>query len=170
MIHLYWGDGKGKTTAAVGLCVRAAGQGMKVLFAQFFKSSPTGELGPLKALGVRVLRGDLPQGFTWQLKEEEKRQLLQEHNRLLGEACALAVEGGYDLLVLDECAGAMARGFVDPAAAFDFLKGKPEGLEVVLTGRTAPAELLPLCGYVTEMKAEKHPYEQGIAARKGIEY
>lgn len=170
LIHLYCGEGKGKTTAAVGLCVRAVGQGMKVIFAQFFKSSPTGELEPLRALGVQVLRGELPKGFTWQLTDTQRAQLREGHDHLFREACVLAQKESCDLLVLDECASAAAMGYMDSAALLRFLKEKPEGLEVVLTGRTAPEELVAVCDYLTRMQAEKHPYEQGIGARRGIEY
>lgn len=169
LIHLYCGDGKGKTTAAIGLSVRAAGRGFKVIFAQFLKSMETGELLPLRDIGVTVLRGQLPQGFTWQLTDSQKALLTSEHNRLFEQAVSLVGDGENTLLVLDELVGAYAGGYIDQQAVLRFLKEKPPALEVVLTGRNPAAELFGLSDYVTEMRKLKHPMDEGITARLGIE-
>lgn len=169
LIHLYCGDGKGKTTAAIGLSVRAVGGGFRVIFAQFLKSMETGEILPLQDLGVTVLRGQLPKGFTWELTGEQKEILLEEHNKLFEKAVSLAGSGENTLLVLDELIGAYAGGHIDREAVLQFLRQKPPALEVVLTGRNPAAELIELSDYLTEMQKRKHPMDEGILARVGIE-
>ena len=169
LIHLYSGDGKGKTTAAVGLSVRAAGRGFKVVFAQFLKSMETGEILPLQDIGVTVLRGNLPRGFTWELTEPQKEMLISEHNKLFEKAVSLCGDGEDTLLVLDEIVGACAGGYLNREAVLRFLGGKPPALEVVLTGRNPAPELIELADYVTEMRKLKHPMDEGITARVGIE-
>lgn len=169
LIHLYCGDGKGKTTAAIGLSVRAAGRGFKIIFAQFLKSMETGEILPLQDIGVTVLRGELPRGFTWELTESQKETLIEEHNKLFSKATSLCGNGEDTLLVLDELVGAYAGGYLNRKAVLRFLKEKPPALEVVLTGRNPAAELMGLSDYVTEMRKLKHPMDEGITARTGIE-
>lgn len=170
LAHLYYGDGKGKTTAAVGLAVRAAGQGMQVVFAQFFKTMPTGEISELEKLGITVLRAALPAGFTWSMTEEELAVIRTEHDQLLQKAFALVSPGERTLLVLDESVDAYAYGYLDKKKAFDLFQSRPEKTELVLTGHCAPEEIVSVCDYITEMKACRHPYENGITARKGIEF
>ncbi len=169
LVHLYCGDGKGKTTAAIGLSVRAVGRGFKVIFAQFLKSMETGEILPLRDLGVTLLRGNLPKGFTWELAEPQKEILIDEHNKLLTRAIALAGNGENTLLVLDELVGAYAGGHIDRGAVLHFLRQKPPALEVILTGRNPVPELIELSDYLTEMQKRKHPMDEGIPARLGIE-
>ena len=141
LIHIYCGDGKGKTTAALGLAIRCAGHGNHVLIVQFLKSRPTGELKSLTLIpGIELMRGKETKKFTFQMTAEEKAQVLVEHLALFDK----------DILV-------------------DFLKGKPAELEVVLTGRNPAAELVELADYVSEICKRKHPFEKGIAARTGIE-
>ena len=169
LIHIYCGEGKGKTTAALGLALRAAGCGFRVVVAQFLKSSPTGELNSLRGIeNVTVLRGDLPRGFSWQLDGEQKAGMRREHDRLFEEAAALCA-GGRTLLVLDEIIGAWYGGYIDRERVLAFLRGKPEGLEIVLTGRYPDERLCELADYITEMKKVRHPYDRGIPAREGIE-
>jgi cob(I)alamin adenosyltransferase len=156
LIQIYCGDGKGKTTAALGLSVRALGSGMNVLFVQFLKSVETGELNTLAALSqIRVLRGT--------------DKSLSAHNSIFREAVLLCRSGQAELLVLDEVIGAYNRELVDREALLDFLRNKPEFVEVVLTGRNPPQELLELADYVSEIRKAKHPFDRGISARKGIE-
>ena len=169
LIHLYSGDGKGKTTAAVGLAVRAAGRGFQVIFAQFLKSAETGEILPLQDIGVSVLRGNLPRGFTWELTEAQKEILVEEHNKLFEKAVSLCGDGTETLLVLDELIGAYAGGYLSREAVLRFFREKPPALEVVLTGRNPAPELIELADYVTEMRKLKHPMDEGITARVGIE-
>jgi len=170
LLHLYTGNGAGKTTAAVGLAVRAAGQGLKVVMAQFLKSGDTGELAGLAALGVTVLRVNRRFPFVFQMSEEEKKLQTRLDNELLAEALRLCREGGCDLLILDEIAAAYALEQVDRPTVDSLLANRPQGVELALTGRDMPPAWLELADYVTEMREGKHPYNQGVAARKGIEW
>lgn len=169
MIHIYCGDGKGKTTAALGLILRHVGAGGRAVLAQFLKSSPTGELAALERLGVPVLRNALPHGFFPSMTDEIKAQVLAQHNRTLAEAARLARANACALLVLDELCAAYNLGLIDRAAALDLLDDHGAA-ELVLTGRDPAPELLERADYITEMKLVRHPYEKGVKARKGIEF
>lgn len=170
LVHVYCGDGKGKTTAALGLCVRAAGAGYTVVVAQFLKTRDTGELEMLKKLGVTILRVDGEYGFTWQLTSEDKEKMVEEHNRIFCKAVELCSAGTKTLLVLDELAAAFGCGLVDTQLVLNALQNRPEALELVITGRNPAPELLELADYVTEMRKVRHPMDKGIIARKGIEF
>lgn len=168
LIHLYCGDGKGKTTAAMGLCLRALGAGFTVYLMQFLKDGTSSELAALCAFsGLHLLPCPAVEKFTFQMNEEEKKTCKRNQTNALHSAVEQAVHA--DVLILDEVLGAISTGMLEEQALLDFLKGKPPHLEVVLTGRNPSEKLLELADYVTEMKPHKHPYERGIAARKGIE-
>lgn len=170
LIHIYCGDGKGKTTAALGLAVRCAGHGNHVLIVQFLKSRPTGELKSLPLIpGIELMRGKETKKFTFQMNAEEKAQVLAEHLVLFDRVKEKCAVEHVDLLILDEVIGAINTGVFDIDILVEFLKGKPAELEVVLTGRNPAAELVELADYVSEICKRKHPYERGIAARTGIE-
>lgn len=171
-IHIYTGDGKGKTTAAIGLGVRACGRGMKVLAVQFLKGAPTGEMYSLKALEPNFIlhRGTQTKKFTWEMNEEEKAMTAAEQQSIFEFAVEAANKGECDLLILDEALGAISSGMLDKDSLIEFVRCKPERLELVLTGRGAPGELIGLADYVSEIKAVKHPAEKGINGRKGIEF
>ncbi|MDR2632888.1 MAG: cob(I)yrinic acid a,c-diamide adenosyltransferase [Treponema sp.] len=168
LIHLYIGDGKGKTTAAVGLSVRAAGRDKQVLFAQFLKSSLTGELRSLEKLGVRVIRSTLAFGFTHQMNEETQARCRAEQGQIL-DRVREALYGEADLLVLDEVLDALTTGMLDEGDLRSLVESKASELELVLTGRNPPAWLLDAADYVSEIKKRKHPYDRGVPARIGIE-
>ena len=171
LIHIYCGENKGKTTASVGLSVRAAGAGNQVLFTQFLKRGDSSELGALRLIpGIRTLVCEKPYGFIWTMDDEEKARARADFSALFEEAARTAAEERYGLLVLDEILGAIACGMVPEDSVVRFLKQKPESLEVVLTGRDPSPALLELADYVTEMKKIKHPFDRGIPARKGIEF
>lgn len=170
MIHLYHGDGKGKTTAALGLVIRALGSGFRVVFVQFLKNQATGELAVLSGLkGVTVLRGKEGSGFSFSMTEEEKQKTKERHTENLKAAIELAASGNCDMLVLDEAASAYARDLIDRTLLEDFVRNKPEHLELVLTGRNPAEWMIDLADYVSEIKKIKHPYDRGIPARTGIE-
>ena len=170
LIHIYCGENKGKTTASVGLAVRAAGRGFSVIFAQFLKTAPSGELASLEKLGVQVYRGNLPKGFSWEMNSDELKILKEEHNKLFLKVTSLIHgKGDNTLLVLDEMIGAYDGDFIDRDIVLKFLREKPENLEVVMTGRNPAPELAELADYITEMKKIKHPMDTGVIARKGIE-
>lgn len=170
LIHIYCGDGKGKTTAALGLALRAVGHGRRVLLVQFLKASPTGEITAIRHLpNCSVLRGGHGRAFALSMDEQGRAELAEQYNQLLGSAIATAAAGGCDLLILDEAIAALRRGLIDRARLLDFLRRKPIPLEVVLTGRDPDQELLALADYVSEVKKIRHPYDRGVAAREGIE-
>ena len=169
LIHIYCGDGKGKTTAAMGLAVRCAGSGRRVLVLQFFKDGKSSEFAALAYVpGVAVIPQTRSFGFSWTLSPAEKEEARAYYSGLLEEAFDRSSD--YDLLVLDEAMSACTTGMIDEARLLALLAGKPAELEVVLTGRNPSQALLDAADYVTEMKKIKHPYERGVAARKGIEY
>lgn len=169
MIHVYCGDGKGKTTAALGLILRHVGTGGRAVLAQFLKSAPTGELAALERLGVPVYRNDLPHGFFPNMSEETKAKVRALHDHTLAEVTRLAKANECSLVVLDELNAALALELIDREAVLALL-GDHGKAELVITGRDPCAEVLEQADYVTEMKLVKHPYEQGLKARKGIEY
>ena len=170
LIHIYCGDGKGKTTAAVGLAVRCAGRGNKVLMVQFLKSRDSGELYSLAKLpDIEVMRGKESKKFTFQMNEEEKHALLIEHNKMFEQVLAKIKNGGYSLLILDEVIGALNAKVFEMPKLIEFLRHKPENLEIVLTGRNPAPELVEIADYVSEMRKVKHPMDKGIMAREGIE-
>lgn len=170
LIHLYCGDGKGKTTAAMGLAIRAAGHGKKVLILQFLKGRPTGELKSLAQIeGIQVLRGKEGMAFSFQMTPEERIQTKALHEDHLHLAMHRAQLGECEVLILDEVMGAVSTGLLEESLVTGFLQAKPPQLEVVLTGRNPPPQWVELADYVTEMKKIKHPYERGIPARDGIE-
>jgi len=169
MIHLYYGDGKGKTTAALGLIVRHAGSGGLPVLAQFLKSMPTGELAALETLGVPFYRNDLPHGFFPSMTEETKAAVTAMHGRTLAEVAHLVQTHACTLLVLDELCAALSLNLIDPGAVFDLLD-TPSETEIIITGRDPSPALIDRADYITEMKLIRHPYQKGVQARKGIEY
>ena len=169
MIHLYYGDGKGKTTAAVGLALRAAGSGLRVLFVQFFKSGDSGEIKALSRVeNVEILSPSVHYGRYKMLTDEQKAAVGDHYAFLLREVTERA--SGYDLIVLDEAVAAYRYAMIDNEALLSFLQHEGRNREIVLTGRDPAPELLALADYATEMRKEKHPYDRGAAARKGIEF
>jgi len=171
LIHICIGDGKGKTTAAVGLAVRAAGCGKRVVFGQMLKGTKTGETTSLEKLGVTVIRSEKKMCFTWEMDEAEREACKAEQVRLFKEIMDAAHgEAGVDLLVIDEALVAMDIGMLDERSLRELLEQKPDELEIMLTGRRAPDWLLVKADYVTEMKKIKHPYDRGVTAREGVEY
>ena len=169
LIHLYCGDGKGKTTAAVGLAVRAAGAGKTVLFTQFFKSGTSAEIKILNQIpNITTQHCKTVSGFYKNMTPEQKRQAAADYTAFLNEILGRAAQ--FDVLILDEVISACNHGVIDEQSVRRFLRQKPDGLEVVLTGRNPSEELLTLADYVTEMKKHKHPYDRGISARFGIEF
>lgn len=170
LIHIYTGDGKGKTTAAVGLAVRAAGRGRRVLFVQFLKDNSSGEIPLLRQLGVTVRGLSRNYGFVFQMDEATKAQVTAEHNQLLQIVLEECQQGLWDLVILDEIMAACQLAVADAVLVDALLAQKPAAMELVLTGRDAPQNWVAQAHYVTEMVACKHPYECGISAREGVEF
>lgn len=170
LIHLYFGDGKGKTTAAVGLSVRAAGAGKRVLFAQFLKDGSSSELNVLRALqNVEVACCTQNFGFFKAMDGQTKATAQKAYSALLEDVMRRSADG-VNLFVLDEAVAACNYGLIEETALLDFLRRRPETLEVVLTGRNPSQHLLDAADYVTEMRKRKHPFDRGIAARRGVEF
>ena len=166
LLHIYYGDGKGKTTAAMGLALRALGSGKKVVVLQFLKGGQSGEIPLLEQLGAKIYRGKAGQKFLFQMNEAEKAATRDLQNRNL----AAAMTEDADLLVLDEAGSAWELDMVDKALLQKAVLARPAAQECVLTAHAAPRWMLDAADYVTEMKCCRHPYQKGIAARKGIEY
>ena len=172
LIHIYYGDGKGKTTAALGLALRASGCGKSVVVVQFLKDWKCGELDSLANLqGITVLRGKA-QGsiFFHEMTDEEKLETRTIHDENLKKALDLQENGQCDILVLDEVIDAYNLGALDAVLFRELLNKKPEPLELILTGHSPDAQLLEHADYVTEMVKRKHPYDNGVTARRGIEF
>ena len=170
-VHLYCGDGKGKTTAAVGLAVRFAGRGGKVVLAQFLKDGTSGECRALAKLDtVTMLAANPVRKFSFQMNEEEKQRTADAIRRTFAAATGYAVREGVGLLILDEVCAAISCGFLDEQAVLDFLDSRPDTLEVVLTGCDPSEALQARADYITEMAKRRHPFDGGVAAREGIEW
>jgi len=169
LLLVFTGNGKGKTTAALGMVLRASGHGMRALILQFIKGSwAYGELEACKRLPGVTIR-PLGTGFTW------KKESMEEDRRLATEGWVEAAEairrGEHDVIVLDELNYVLAYGLLPVDTVVDVLKHRPEHVHVVATGRNAPEELLAAADMVTEMRQVKHHYhDQKIAAQEGIEF
>lgn len=170
LIHLYVGDGKGKTTAAAGLAMRALGCGKQVLFGQFLKGRPTGEIASLAQLGAKILRAKSGEKFIFQLSPEEKAESVRLHTQALAEIGEEIASGRFDLVILDEVVDAVNSGVVPLEQLTALLDHRPDTVEVVLTGRNPPEEIVKRSDYYTEFVCRKHPYQRGVPAREGIEY
>ena len=171
-LQVYTGEGKGKTTAALGATWRALGAGLRVCFLQFLKGgliSSEQEFAPRCAGALEFL--NLGHPFSEALMaghpSEEDRRYAEETWALARAALA---DPGYDLVVLDEINNTLQLGLLAPEEVLEALRARPAGQEVICTGRSAPAELIALADLVTEMLAIKHPFDQGQGPRRGIEY
>ena len=167
LVQAYYGDGKGKTTAVIGF--RAAGAGFEVLFQQFLKTNDSSELNELK--NIRKIKvGDAPAvlPFYFMMKDKEKEQYNRYAASLLKNAAASAED--FDLIVLDEVLDCIALGIIPESSLIEFIVSRPPGVELALTGHSIGDKLIGHCDYVTEVRAIKHPFEKGQAARRGIEF
>jgi cob(I)alamin adenosyltransferase len=168
-IQIYTGNGKGKSTAALGQAVRAAGFGLKTYIAQFMKEYPYNELNSLKKLSewitIEQFGGD---DFVYK-KEPPGEEELAKAKKGLQTAKEKMLSGEYDLIILDEAIVAIYFKLIETKDLVEFIKIKPENVELILTGRYCPEELIELADLVTEMKEVKHYYQKGITSRKGIE-
>lgn len=167
LIQVYTGNGKGKTTAALGLALRAVGQGMKVIIIQFIKGDRT--------CGEHIFAAQYRPFEMVQLNPGDSFvQTLEELRSTTEQSFAFAektiVSGGYDVVILDEILVAVSRGLVSVERVLDLMSRKPEKMELILTGRGAPREVIQKADLVTEMLAIKHPFDKGITGRRGIEY
>ena len=167
LVHIYCGEGKGKTTCAFGLALRCAGIGERVRIAQFLKGGDSGEVTAIQTFSnVELLRAKQGTKFTFQMNAEEKAQARRDHMQLLHRAFADTQH--LRMLILDEIMAACTTGMVDVEELVTLIQARPQSLELVMTGRNPPQKLLDLADYITEMKKIRHPYDKGIAARRGI--
>ena len=166
LLHIYYGDGKGKTTAAVGLAYRCAASGYKVLFTTFLKDKSSGECAISGPFDV-----DVPGfcgKFWWEMTDDEKhctgREVKAQFEKIKTKI------SDYDMVVLDEFLDVISLGCVDENTAVEFVKSIYGKAEIIITGHEKCPALFELADYITEMKKEKHPYDKGVKCRKGIEY
>ncbi|HLD96606.1 MAG TPA: cob(I)yrinic acid a,c-diamide adenosyltransferase [Patescibacteria group bacterium] len=168
-IYVFTGDGKGKTTAAIGQAVRAIGQEWQVLMVQFIKKWISGEVPSLQKLGVEVYPMGL--GFVGIMGDTLPRS---DHEAAARKALSFVRKkvknGSYRLLILDEVNVAVSLGLIDVRDVLGFLKDRPPNLNVILTGRGAPAEFVEIADLVSEVREVKHPFSGGVKAKRGIEY
>lgn len=180
MIHIYAGEGKGKTTAAVGLTVRGIGNNISVIFAQFMKNGNSGEINMLKEnFQIDFIFPEQDFGFYNQSTMENKDLIIIENEKVLNKVTnqieKLLEKTSNDhnsingMVVLDEIINVCHYNLIDKTFVLDFLKKYGQQFEIILTGRYASKELIDLADYVTIMKKEKHPFDKNIMARKGIE-
>jgi cob(I)alamin adenosyltransferase len=172
LVQVYTGDGKGKTTAAVGQALRARGTGHRVMLVQFLKGKKgSGEISALEELGVKVICKGKELGLSLnRIVEDERRTIREEWGNFLDKINEEVLAESYDLLILDEINVACHYGLIDENKLIRFIKEKPDGLEMVLTGRYASPRLMKTAHLVSEIKKIKHPYNEGIKAREGIEF
>ena len=186
LIHLYTGDGKGKTTAAIGLAVRAAGAGKKVVFAQFMKGRETSELKILSNVPeITIIRNDKDLGWFRKDDEAQIKAYAEAHNKILDEIETFIMNGQCDVLILDEATYPYNYGIIDKERLENLLElsagagsegengantDAETGPEIVVTGRNADSFFADRADYITEMKKIRHPYDKGIDGRLGIEF
>ena len=168
-VHIYCGTGKGKTSAGMGLCLRAAGHGKRVLIYQFLKDNTTGEAASLALLPtVTRVEGQNSAKFSFQMSPEEQEQTRREYHVRLQALAQMA--SSYDLLLLDEAVYAVAAGLLDEDDLLNFLDTRPPQLEVVLTGQEPSERLIAAADYVSQIDKVKHPFDHGQPSRLGIEW
>ncbi len=171
MIHVYYGDGKGKTTAAVGIAVRAAGSKMKVMFVQFLKTDFSGERNLLSNVdNVTLTTCPIELKFTFEMTEKEKQQAAVLFKGIFERSATDAVSERYDMIVFDEIFDAINAGMVNESDVFEFISNAPSSMEIILTGHNPPQRFIDAADYVTEFKKIKHPFDRGVTGRIGVEF
>jgi cob(I)alamin adenosyltransferase len=171
LVHVYTGDGKGKTTAALGLALRALGWGFRVMMIQFIKGYD--KLGEIRFAQQYNENFNIRQFALDMSRNIDEQKVLTRHQEA-DEAMKYAEEtvksGVFDLIILDELAIAVHYGLIDLDRVLNLIKEKPESVELVITGRNAPPELIQAADYATEMLLIQHPYQNGVQARLGVDY
>ena len=171
MVHIYTGDGKGKTTAALGLSLRALGWGFRVCFIQFVKGYP--DIGEMRIAPTFEGKFEIHQFALDVSRSIDERKVLARREaaeEAMRFAESAVKSGKYDLVVLDEINVAVHYGLIDKERVLALISRKPKGVELVLTGRNAKQEIIEAADYVSVIHKYKHPYDRGVLARKGIDY
>lgn len=171
LIQVYTGNGKGKTTAALGQGLRACGRGLRVYMVQFLKSGDTGELHSVEKLKplFEIYRFERERGFFWTLSAEEKQELKKDIDKGFEFIRSVVAENRCDILIIDELLGVLGNRLLTVDEVMKLLKSKPDTMEIIITGRNVPDEIAELADLVTEMREVKHYFNKGIPAREGIE-
>lgn len=171
LVAVYTGNGKGKTTASVGQGIRCAGNDLNVRMVQFLKGGATGEMNIIETIpNFTLFRFERPRGFFWTLDEQQKKELQEDIDKAM-EFVEGTIDNNYcDVLILDEVMGALSNNLIDIDRLVSAINRRPDTMEIIMTGRNVPEKVYEIADYVTEMKDLKHPFEKGIAARKGIEW
>jgi len=170
-VQVYTGNGKGKTTSALGLSIRAAGSGMNVIIAQFLKAMNTSELNILNRIdNIKIMRYSECKKFFWDMNDDEKKELRCKMKQMLEDAVKVSIEEKIDLVVFDELLGALHGEFITKDEIISLLENKPEYCEYVITGRSAPDWLIEKADLVSSIEPIKHYMDAGVTARKGIEF
>lgn len=182
MIHIYSGNGRGKTSIAIGTAIRMLGANKQVIFTQFMKGNDTSELACLKQLsGITILRVEDSFPFYKNMTQQDKEKITRQHNKILMQVMEQVMRtygdiewdetsGPSCLVVLDEITYPLQYGLIDEALFYDFLQTVPACVELILTGRNPLDKMLQFGDYWSEIEQKRHPYEKGIGARPGIEY
>lgn len=171
LIQVYTGDGKGKTTAALGQGLRACGRGLKVCMVQFLKGGDTGELHSVEKLYplFEIIRFERERGFFWTLTDEEKRELKEDIDKGFGLIRQVIGDNSCDILIIDELLGVLGNKLLTVNEVVELLRSKPDTMEIIITGRNVPPEIAEMADLITEMKEVKHYFNKGVNAREGIE-
>ena len=170
LVSVYTGSGRGKTTAALGLALRVLGWGGSVCVVQFIKGYPEiGEARFAEEFGEKFALRQFASDSTPSIREDDVMARREAAEQALGYAESMVTSGEYDLVILDEINNALHYGLISLPRVLKLIDNRPRHVELVLTGREAPAEIIEAADYVTEMKLVKHPFEKGIAARRGID-
>lgn len=166
LIHLYTGEGKGKTTSVMGLALRAMSAGKKAIIVQFLKNGKSNEILALEKLGAETFSTLKTNKFTWNMNENELLEVTKTNNEVFDKVVA----SDCDILILDEICSTAKLNLMDIEKLEQFLKNKPKKLEVVMTGREPLEFMVENADYITNMQKIKHPFDNGMQARVGIEY
>lgn len=169
-VHIYYGEGKGKTSAAMGLLMRASGAGLRVIVVQFNKGSDSSEIKFLDKMGIASIKVQDESGYVPFMDAEQKARCLKNYQHCLKQVFELVSDKSYDVVILDELLAAVETGMVEIQQAVELIQNKSPQTELIITGRYPTRELIEMADYVSEIKLIKHPYSKGVYSRLGIEY
>lgn len=171
LVHVYIGDGKGKSTAALGLALRAAGAGLRVFYCQFLKQENSSELSSLALLpNITVQKGEPTDGFLFFMDEEKRAKAEANALSRFETAKKHILDGDYDMVILDEVLWLLSAEILSSEDLLSLLSSRAENCELILTGGHAPAEIIDAADYVSEIQKIRHPFDRDVAARRGIEF